>query len=530
VKKGVFIMNKSFNIAGPCVPSEHYMLDPMRGINENLTKLIDDKNYFIIHAARQSGKTTLLKALARQINAESKYYALYCSLEAMEMFPEQEKGIPAIVKTIKAALDDYDFPAGFAANADFSDIANVLRSSLVAYCKKLDKPLLVFFDEADCLSGNTLITFLRQIRNGYINRPEPPFVHSLALVGMRNLRDYKDQIRSDSETLGSASPFNIVAESINLRNFTKPEVAELYSQHTAVTGQIFEPESIDFVFEQTQGQPWLVNAIARECVEKICRQDYKIPITKEMTQKAIHNIVLARGTHFDSLIKRLREPRIRRVIEPLILGEEVKKYTSDDYLYTKDLGLIRDVDGKTEPANPIYAELIVRTLNRDVQDSITDAHENYTVPRYLKDGKIDMNFLLKDFQAYWRENSEMWKSRYKKDYYEYDEAAPHLVLQAFLQRVINGGGQIIREMALGSMRADLCVVYDGHKYPIELKILQNMRNYQTSLEQTAAYTEKTGSEIGWLVIFDRDTQKSWDEKIYMKEEISKDKKIIVVGC
>ena len=523
-------MTKSFNITGPCLPSEHYMLNPMRSIGEDLMKLIDDKKYFIIHAARQCGKTTLLKALARKINAQSKYYALYCSLEVMEMFPQKEEGISAIVKTIKAALKNNDFPDGFATDADFSDTANVLRTSLITYCKALDKPLLIFFDEADCLAGETLITFLRQIRNGYIERPEPPFVHSLALVGMRNLRDYKDHVRLGEDTLGSASPFNIVKEFINLKNFTKTEIAELYAQHTAETGQMFEIDAVDFAFEQTQGQPWLVNAIACECVEKICKQDYSIPITQKMVREAIYNIILARGTHFDSLIKRLKESRIRKVIEPLILGEDAKKYTSDDYLYAKDLGLIRDDNGKTEPANPIYAELIIRTLNWDVQDSITNTYQNYTVPRYLKDGKIDMNFLIKDFQAYWRENSEIWTTRYKKDYYQYDEAAPHLILQAFLQRVINGGGQIIREMALGSMRADLCIVYDGNRYPIELKILQNMRNYTESLEQTASYMDKVGSNIGWLVIFDRDTKKSWDEKIYMKEETIGNKKIVVAGC
>jgi len=523
-------MNKSFNIAGPCVQGEHYMIDPMRGIADELINLINQKQYFIIHAARQSGKTTLLKALTRQINAEVKYNVLYCSLEALEMYPKQEDGIPAIVKTIKAALDECDFPEGFAINANYDDTPNVLRTSLVKYCKLLDKPLIIFFDEVDCLTGETMVNFLRQIRNGYVNRPESPFIHSLALVGMRNLRDYKDQVRPGSETLEGASPFNIVKEYINLKNFTRMEIAELYTQHTMETRQVFESEAVDYVFEQTQGQPWLVNAIACECVEKICKRDYTIPITQKMVKEAIYNIILARGTHFDSLIKRLKEPRIRRVIEPLILGEEVADKGSDDFLYAMDLGIIRNNNGKTEPANPIYAELIIRTLNWNVQDSISNTHQNYTVPRYLKGGKIDMNFLISDFQQHWRENSEMWKARYKKDYYEYDEAATHLVLQAFLQRVINGGGQIIREMALGTKRADLCVIYDGHKYPIELKILQNIRNYHDSLEQTLTYMDKVGSDIGWLVIFDRDASKSWDEKIYMREESINGKKIIVAGC
>ena len=529
-KNDTGVFHKSFNIAGPCVPDDHYMLDPFRDIGDELAGLINKKQYFVIHAARQSGKTTLLKALTRMMNVQGKYYALYCSLEAIDGLPDPKDGIPEIVRKIAANIRNQGLPKGFALDADYENFTDVLNDSFVDYCRSLDKPLLVFFDEADCLCDGTLVSFLRQLREGYINRSDVPFVHSLALVGMRNLRDYKSQIRPDSQTLESASPFNIVTKFFNLRNFTKTEVSELYAQHTTETEQIFEPEAVDFVSEQTQGQPWLVNAIARECVEEICKNDYTIPITQEMAKKAIHNMVLARGTHFDSLIKRLKEPRIREVIEPLILGEEVKKHTSDDYLYAMDLGLIRDNNGNTEPANPIYAELIVRTLNWDVQDSITKTYQNYTAPRYLKDGKIDMDFLLKDFQSYWRENSEIWISRYKKDYYEYDEAATHLVLQAFLQRVINGGGQIIREMALGTKRADLCVIYDGNKYPIELKILQNIRSHSESLEQILTYMDKVGSDIGWLVIFDRDTKKSWDEKIYMREESVNGKKIVVAGC
>ncbi|MCL1966494.1 MAG: ATP-binding protein, partial [Fibromonadales bacterium] len=281
---------KYFNIAGPCNSSEHYMLDPLRGICKELMDLINSKQYFVIHAARQSGKTTVLKELVRRMSTEQKYYALYCSLEATQTLSDERDGIPAIVKTIKAAITNIGLPADFAKDADYSDYSNVLKTSLTNYCRLLDKPLAIFFDEADCLSNGTLISFLRQLRNGYIDRPDIPFVHSLALVGMRNIRDYKARTRGDSETLGSSSPFNIVTESLNLKNFIIEEVIELCSQHTQETGQVFEPQATDYIYEQTQGQPWLVNAIARECVEKICKKDYAIPITSEMAKTAINNM------------------------------------------------------------------------------------------------------------------------------------------------------------------------------------------------------------------------------------------------
>ncbi|MDR0308065.1 MAG: ATP-binding protein [Chitinispirillales bacterium] len=519
-----------FNISGPCVPGEHYMLDPLRGIDYELTDLIDQRQYFIIHAARQSGKTTLLWELVRNINAKGDYYALYCSLEAIQELTDPQVGIPAVVKKIGNCVKEQRLPDGFAKEADYSDFTGVLKSTLVDYCRSLDKPLILLFDEADCLSNGTLITFLRQLRDGFVSRGMVPFVSSIALVGMRNIRDYKASIRPDSATLGSASPFNIVKKSLNLRNFTHAEVVQLYGQHTAQTGQGFEPQAIDYAFEQTQGQPWLVNAIATEIIEEILKKDYTKPITKDLLEQAIQNIILARGTHFDSLMERLKEGRVRRVIEPLILGEEVVDMGSDDYLYTRDLGLIREIGSKTEPANPIYAELIIRALNWNVQNSIKNAHTDYTVPRYMKNGKIDMDFLINDFQQYWRENSEIWKRRYKIDFYEYEEAAPHLIIQAFLQRVVNGGGKVIREMALGKDRADLCVLYDGLKYPVELKILRDNSSVPDGLKQLSGYMDKVGSDTGWLVVFDRDTEKAWEEKIYLKKESVNGKEITVAGC
>jgi hypothetical protein len=515
-----------FNVAGPCVPGKHYMLDPLRGIGDELMGLINQEHYFVIHASRQSGKTTLLWELTDRINAAGDYYAVYCSLEAIEAFTDPEKGIPAIVKKIQFAIEENGMPDGFAAAADYSDPANLLRRSLVGYCKTLDKPLVIFFDESDCLSNGTLITFLRQLREGYISRGKIKFVHSVALVGMRNIRDYKGRVRGDSPTLESASPFNIVTEAITLRNFTESEVADLYAQHTTETEQRFERRAADYAFERTQGQPWLVNAIARECVEKITKRDYSAPITQDMVELAVQNIIFARGTHVDSLMERLKEDRVRDVIGPLITGERTDE-ESDDYLYTRDLGLIRDDRGKTEPANPIYAELIVRTLTRGVQKSIP---ENYAEARYLKDGKLDMDFLMGNFQQYWRENSEILKAGYENNSYRYNEYTTHLVMLAFLQRVINGGGRIIREMALGTRRTDLCVVYKNDKYPVELKILQNERNRADSLAQIRDYMDKLGSDIGWLVIFDRDSGRGWDEKIFMKEETANGKKVTVVGC
>jgi AAA+ ATPase superfamily predicted ATPase len=494
----------------------------LRGVE----KLIDRKQYFVIHAARQSGKTTYLKELTSRLNADGKYYAIYCSLEGAQGIDDPEKGIPAIMTILKSTFQSSNIPQGtdFAKDISIGGFTAVLGFSLSQFCKLLDKPLVIFFDEADCLHEGTLITFLRQLRSGYNSRPEVPFVHSVALVGMLDIRDYKAKIRSTSESLGSASPFNIVTESFTLKNFTREETASLYRQHTGETGQVFEEEAIDLVWQQTQGQPWLVNAIASKIIEEILQEDYTQTITAEMVETAIQTIILNRPTHIDNLLERLKEDRVRRIIEPMILGEGFIDRDSDDFLYTRNLGLIRVIGSRELPANPIYAEVIVRRLSALTQKELGDPKYPYQMSRYLKNGRIDMDALMKDFQQFWRENSAIWIDRY-----EYREAAPHLVLMAFLQRIINGGGQIIREMAAGTGRMDICLVYEDKKYPIELKLRKGAKYLEEGLEQTARYIDTCGCDEGWLAVFDRRPDIRWDDKIYLKKEIINGKTITVVG-
>jgi len=205
-----------FNVAGPCDPREHYALPAQQRLSQ-LRDVIDAKLYFVIHAARQSGKTTLLLDLARELNESGDYHALYCSVETAQGVTDPREGIPAITRTLARQVRYHPLfreHASFADSLDPADFNNLLHDALAELCMTLDKSLVVLFDEVDCLANGTLVSFLRQLRDGYVNRQTAPFVHSLALVGMRDIRDYRARLRTDRETLGSASPFNIVTASL----------------------------------------------------------------------------------------------------------------------------------------------------------------------------------------------------------------------------------------------------------------------------------------------------------------------------
>jgi hypothetical protein len=503
------MMKRTFNIAGPCIPGEHYLLPALARCPE-LAALIQGRNYFVIHAARQAGKTTLLKALATEINSVGERVALYCSLESVQGLSEPEKGIPAILNCLASAVSDASWKRSwppFPQDSLGGGLNMAVKVALGGFCRALGKPLVLLFDEADCLSNQTLITFLRQLRDGFINRADAPFPSSIALVGMRDIRDYKAKIRPDGDTLGSASPFNIITKSLTLKNFTRDEIGILYAQHTAETGQPFTPEAVDRASHWTGGQPWLVNAIARECVEEILARDLTKPVTAELMNLAAENLLRRRDTHLDSLYERLKEERVRRVVEPVMLGQEFSAagLMNDDTQYTLDLGLLRQEKGVLSPANPIYAEVIARTLSYDSQVAFQTRVEN---PPWATADGLDMTGLLKAFQTFWRENNEVWV-----EMYQYKEAAPHLIMMAFLQRVINGGGQLIREYSLGRRRLDVCVIYAGQRYPVELKLWEGPKSKEEGMLQLAAYCDSCGATEGWLVFFDRRPKRPWSKKL-----------------
>lgn len=305
-----------------------------------------------------------------------------------------------------------------------------IAAGLQSWVKACPRPLVLFLDEIDALQGEALVAVLRQIRAGYPRRPDA-FPWSLALVGLRDVRDGKLASGGAPESTHSSSPFNIKVESLTLRSFTREEVAELYAEHTGDTGQAFTPEALDRAFDLTQGQPWLVNALGSQLIDVVVPGAART-ITTEDVETAREILILRQDTHLDSLVERLRDPRVRQVIEPMLAGLPLGDVPDDDRRFVQDLGLVRrDPDGGLVIANPIYHEVIPRALVAGMQDSLPRLTPTWLRP----DGRLDPDRLLGAFLAFWREHSQPLLGSAP-----YHEIAPHLVLMAFLHRVVNGHG------------------------------------------------------------------------------------------
>ncbi|HTN89312.1 MAG TPA: ATP-binding protein [Sorangium sp.] len=487
-------MRRWFNTAGPCNPADHYMLPPEERL-PGVRDLIDRKSYFVLHAPRQIGKTTSLLTLAEALTREGRYLAILVSMEVGAPFPDDPGAAELAVLAEWRRTATWQLPAELGP-PPFPDAPPGQRigAALGAWAQAASRPLVVFIDEIDALRDTTLVSVLRQLRSGYPGRPRG-FPHALALIGLRDVRDYK-VAAGGGDRLGTSSPFNIKVESLTLRNFTRDEVAALYAQHTSDTGQVFQPDAVDRAVELTRGQPWLVNALARQLVDVLVK-DRAQTITIADVDRAKEILIERQDTHLDSLVERLREPRIRAVIEPMLAGSTLPDVPPDDLRFAVDLGLVRMTSqGGLDIANPIYREIIVRELAFPIRASLPQIKATWLT----EDGRLDADRLLDAFLSFWRQHGETLLG-----VAPYHEIAPHLVLMAFLHRVVNGGGTVDREYAIGRGRMDLCVRHAGATLAIELKVWRDGRPdpLAEGLAQLDEYLAGLGLQRGWLILFDQ---------------------------
>ena len=360
-------MERYFNTAGPNRAEFEYTLDPLSRFDlDDILGYINQGKYFVLHAPRQTGKTSCMLALRDYLNAAGDYIAVYANVEGGQA---SRNDVQSVIKsTVDTLALEIDTIIDSSLAEDLRDaLQSVGRDSMLSiFLSKvsslLPKPFVLILDEIDALVGDSLVSVLRQIRSGYANRPKF-FPQTIILCGVRDVRDYRI-VLSNQDIVTGGSAFNIKAESLRLGNFTKEDIHELYLQHTHETGQKFEEACFPLVWDATEGQPWLVNALAREATWSMKEnRDRSVVITPEIMYRAQENLIYRRDTHIDILIDKLKEPRVKRVLK-LIIDEnkninEWQTITREDFDYIEDLGVIvRNNASPLRVSNNIFKSII----------------------------------------------------------------------------------------------------------------------------------------------------------------------------
>ena len=317
---------RTFNTEGPVVAADHYHVPPLERIDlDEVLGLVRDKKYLVLNAPRQTGKTSALLALRDLLNGghAGDYRCVYANVEDGQAMREN------VAEGMRTALAELALQASVTLGDEtLEDLwpgvlervgpGQALRHALLRWSMADPRPLVLLIDEIDALMGDTLLAVLRQLRTGYVDRPAR-FPHSIVLCGVRDVRDYRIHSTAENRMVLGGSAFNIKAKSLRLGDFSEREVRDLLAQHTTATGQAFTEEALRLIVVRTAGQPWLVNALCREaCFDDKEGRDRSRPITEQAILAAQERLILARVTHLDNLADKLREERVRRVIEPIL--------------------------------------------------------------------------------------------------------------------------------------------------------------------------------------------------------------------
>ena len=502
---------RRFNVAGPMDPEVHYTIPPLSRVPlQRFEDLVERREYFVLHAPRQTGKTSVLFALEEHLNARG-WRCVYASCQDASGVRDLDAAVRGVLGTIASGAEDVLGDESLweilrKARADSDPAGGGFEDALRRWSEQSgEERLVLLLDEADALRVPVLVSLLSQVQSGYTDRPRF-FPRSMVFCGLRDVQDYPGP---------SKIPFDIVSETFRLAHFSPAEVEALLGQHTEETGQRFAPEAVEEIRKATAGHPWLVNALADEaCFEDEAGRDRSRKIGLEAVESARERLIRNRPSHIRHLEQQLTDERVLRVVERVMAGRGGLVLKSEDLAYVEDLGFVK-TKGPLEVANPIYREAIPRILSGGVVESLP-----YEVAISRRpDGGLDVEKLLTAFREFFREHSESWSQGFV-----FREAAPHVLLQAFWQWVADAGGRMVREYGSGRGRTDLLIEWRRNegvqRFVVECRVRRERNDLETVIregaKETAAYLDHCGAEEGHLVVMDQDEGKTWEEKIFRR--------------
>jgi len=487
---------REFNVTGSIIPEEHYYVDLTPALNK-LTELVEKKKYFVINRPRQFGKTTTLNFLAQHLSATGQYAPALVSFEDFTQRPDitEAEFYSELMLIIRDELN--------LSNGGATETAGMIgvRRRFFDWLRELcqSRKLVLLIDEIDAVPETVVIGFLSGLRKMYLQRSRRssfPTPHAVALAGVHDIKNLKARYRDETQTIGSASPFNIAID-YELPAFSLENIRQYYKQHTAVTGQKFDEAVISRVHETTNGHPWLVSMLAKLLVENIV-PNRKQRIRLDHAERAIQELLDLPNPNFDSVFKSARHPKVLPIVLDLLEGKQrVYKIQSNPIRLGVKYGLFAARDRQLILGNPIYAQALYQHFGDELEEFDVSglAVDNQV---QAANGWLDFRRVLDKFQAFMKaKGGDVSKHR------DFRESTGQLLLLSYLDLLVNGKGWTFKEPQSGDGRIDVVCCYGRQKEIVELKLWYGTRRYHAGLAQLARYLDREGLNHGYLFVFDR---------------------------
>ena len=467
--------------------------------NQDIKTMVDLGRYFSIFAPRQSGKTTFFTDVCSRLKEDQTYIPIllsfqdYKNLDPSRFYQLIQKGLhdqlisrlEDVQCTVLDEVSKYLATHVLKDHIGFRELFEELNRIII------DKKIIIFIDEFDGIPIGELENFLTTLRELYqkYKMHKDKALYSVGLVGIRNITKL---------IVGGVSPFNI-ADQVRLPPFSLKNIRDLYGQYTDETNQAFSEEAVKRVYEETSGQPWLVNRIATILTVNV-RPCTTAVITEEDVDRAVDLLLYEDNSHFDNITEKA-ETYKETFIEVVFNGVDYIPGDEEQSLLMTH-GLIKTEGKKAIVSNPIYKKRFLKTFFRESKATTDTSLKGY----YTPDGFLNMEAILSDFEEY---IIQIGVNAFYADQKPYEKTGQFLLTAWLYQFVDKGKGELRYEATTGLGRMDILLTYRGRKYIIETKI------NRTSIERTLGkavdqlcgkylLTEK--AEMGYIVIFDPKTR------------------------
>ncbi|MGD2092831.1 MAG: AAA-like domain-containing protein [Candidatus Aminicenantes bacterium] len=501
-KKSYRKPKRIFEISGNVDPKAAYYVHLNNVTNshgQDIKTMVDRGRYFSIFAPRQSGKTTFLEGLRSRLHGEPNYAVVILGFQDFKNLADKSRFYSLLQKYLyeqllnrleKVSCEKIETVRQFLAQHHFID--HISFRELFEELNKIIqyKKIVIFIDEFDGIPRNELENFLTTLRELYIKYKtvKQKALYSIGLIGIRNITKL---------IVGGVSPFNI-ADQVELPPFSLKNVRDLYSQYSKETNQPFSQEAVKKVYEETAGQPWLVNRLGTILTVNIKPETVETIDAKDV-EKAIQLLLKEKNDHFDNLYEKAK--LYKETFIEIVFDNVEYDPDNEDQGWLEQYGLIKEQNGKVAVANNIYRARYVKTFFKEAQ-----AYQEIPIREYALPGnRLEMERILLDFDQYIAQIGV--RAFYKED--KPYEKTGQFLLTAWLYQFVRGGkGELRYEVSSGLGRMDIFLTYKGKKYIIETKI--NRRNITRTINDglTQVSTKYLASEAaheGYLVIFDTRT-------------------------
>ncbi|MFW6001688.1 MAG: AAA-like domain-containing protein [Halanaerobium sp.] len=504
---------KQFNTTGVCIPEKHYMADVSKKINA-IEKMVEEGKYFTINKPRQSGKTTILYLLEKNLLKDD-FIPILISFEGIgdEVFNSEKAFIKAFINLMKKDLsfkshhNKLKFDQSKIDNLDnFADLNNYLFE----FVDRAEKKIVLMVDEVDKSSNNQLfLSFLGLLRDKFIKAQadRDKTFYSVILSGVHDVKNLKLKLRSDEEHKYN-SPWNIASEFKVDFELEVDQIASMLREYKGERDIDLDPEYFaEKMHYYTSGHPFLVSKLAEIIAEEILT-DNESSWKEQYLEQAVKIILEKDLPNFDTLIKNIENNSdLEEMCVDLIVDGRRITYNLDNPTIEKGelYGIFKNNNGSLKIHNRIYEQRIYNYLISKIENSMESDAFNFR-DSFIDNGQLNLKAVLDRFQVFIKE-------QYSDRDRDFLERNGRLIFLAFLKPIINGKGFDFKEVQISQeKRLDVVITYLEQKFIVELKIWRGEEYHQQGLKQLAEYLESQNLDQGYLLSFNFNQNKEYKDQ------------------